>query len=210
MSAYYPQDPSFLSKRAIVFVAILVIHAVVIYAFASGLAKSGQRYLQTILQTNIIQTEKPKDLPPPPPPVDLKERPPVQMIAPDINITVPVDLPPPPITNVTPNPPPPPPPPRAPPAPTKLEVTYKPDISNYYPEQARRDGQEGRAQVKICINTSGKVESAEIASSSGFPILDEAAIKVGRAFRFKPPTQEGKPVATCPVLPVKFELHASS
>src|ERR1017187_6770156 len=165
MSAYYPQDPSFLSKRAIVFVAILVIHAVVIYAFASGLAKSGQRYLQTILQTNIIQTEKPKDLPPPP---------------------------------------------RAPSAPTKLEVTYKPDISNYYPEQARRDGQEGRAQVKIFINTSGKVESAEIASSSGFPILDEAAIKVGRAFRFKPPTQEGKPVATCPVLPVKFELHATS
>src|SRR5450755_1018925 len=181
MSAYYPQDASFLSKRAIVFVAILVIHAVVIYAFASGLAKSGQRYLQTILQTNIIQTEKPKDLPPPP------------------------------ITNVTTKPtPPPPPPPRAPPAPTKLEVTYKPDISNYYPEQARRDGQEGRAQVKICINTSGKVESAEIASSSGFPILDEAAIKVGRAFRFKPPTQEGKPVATCPVLPVKFELHATS
>src|ERR1039457_5051456 len=195
MSAYYPQDASFLSKRAIVFVAILVIHAVVIYAFASGLAKSGQRYLQTILQTNIIQTEKPKDLPQPPPQVALKERPPVQMIAPDINITVPVDLPP---------------PPRAPPAPTKLEVTYKPDISNYYPEQARRDGQEGRAQVKICINTSGKVESAEIASSSGFPILDEAAIKVGRAFRFKPPTQEGKPVATCPVLPVKFELHATS
>src|ERR1039457_3539498 len=121
MSAYYPQDASFLSNRAIVFVAILVIHAVVIYAFASGLAKSGQRYLQTILQTNIIQTEKPKDLPPPPPPVDLKERPPVQMSPPDINITVPVDLPPPPITNVTtkPTPPPPPPPPRAPSAPTK-------------------------------------------------------------------------------------------
>src|SRR5450631_2833525 len=101
MSAYYPQDASFLSKRAIVFVAILVIHAVVIYAFASGLAKSGQRYLQTILQTNIIETEKPKDLPPPPPPVDLKERPPVQVIAPDISITIPADAPPPPIQTIT-------------------------------------------------------------------------------------------------------------
>jgi protein TonB len=83
-------------------------------------------------------------------------------------------------------------------------------VSNYYPEQARRDGQEGRAQVKICINTSGKVETAEIVTSSGFPALDDAAIKVGKAFRFKPPTQEGKPVSTCPVLPVKFELHAGS
>jgi protein TonB len=207
MSAYYPQDSNFLSKRAIVFVAILVIHAIVIYAFASGLAKSGQRYLATILQTNIIQQEKPKDLPPPPPPVDLKEKPPVVMVAPDITINVPIDVPPPiqvPVVTKAP----PPAPPRPPAAPTKLEVTYKPDISNYYPEQARRDGQEGRAQVKICINVSGKVESAEVVTSSGFPSLDEAAIKVGKAFRFKPPTQEGKPVATCPTLPVKFELHA--
>ncbi len=210
MSAYYPQDASFLSKRAIVFVAIVVLHVLIIYAFASGLAKSGQRYLQTILQTNIIQTEKPKDLPPPPPPVDLKERPPVQVIAPDINITIPVDTPPPPITNVTTHAVPPPPPPRPPAAPTKLEVISKPDISNYYPEQARREGTEGRAQVKICINVKGQVESAEVVTSSGSPLLDEAAIKVGRAFRFKPPTQEGKPIATCPTLPVKFELHGAS
>jgi hypothetical protein len=73
----------------------------VIWAFISGFANQGARYVQTILETNIIQTEKPKDLPPPPPPVDLKERPPVQVIAPDINITVPVEAPPPPITNVT-------------------------------------------------------------------------------------------------------------
>jgi protein TonB len=210
MSAYYPQDSGFLSRRAIVFVAILVIHAIVIYAFASGLAQGGKRYIQTILQTNIIQTEKPKDLPPPPPPVDLKERPPVQVIAPDINITVPVDTPPPPITNVTTKALPPPPKAAPPPPPTKLEIAFKPDVNNYYPEQARRDGQEGRAVVKICINTGGKVESAEMATSSGNPQFDEAAIKVGRAFRFKPPTQEGRPVATCVSLPVKFELHGGN
>jgi len=113
MAAYYPGEASLLSKRAIVFIAIVVLHVFIIYAFATGLAKSGQRYLQTILQTNIIQTEKPKDLPPPPPPVDLKEKPPVQVIAPDINITVPVETPPP-IAVVTTKPTPPPPPaPRA-------------------------------------------------------------------------------------------------
>jgi len=209
MSAYYPQDASFASKRALVFVAIVVLHVIIIYAFASGLAKSGQRYLQTILQTNIIQTEKPKDLPPPPPPVDLKEKPPVQIIAPDINITVPIDIPPP-IAIAKPAVSAPAPAPRPPPPPTKLEVISKPDVRDFYPDQARREGTEGRAQVKICINTSGKVESAEIATTSGSPLLDEAAIKVGKAFRFKPPTQEGKPVATCPTLPVKFELHATS
>ncbi|HEY6451596.1 MAG TPA: energy transducer TonB [Steroidobacteraceae bacterium] len=210
MSAYYPQDANFLSRRAIVFVIIVAIHALAIWAFASGFAQGGKRYLETILQTSVIQTEKPKDLPPPPPPVDLKERPPVQVVAPDITINVPVDLPPPPITNVTTHATPAPPAPRPPPPPTKLEVTYRPDPQNYYPEQARRDGQEGRAQVKICINTSGKVESAEVTASSGFPLLDEAAIKVGKAMRFKPPTQEGRPVSTCPILPVKFELHAGT
>ena len=142
MNAYYPQqEGNLLSKRAIVFLAILVIHAIVIYAFASGLARSGQRYLQTILQTNIIQTEKQKELPPPPPQVDLKERPPVQVIAPEISITIPVEAP-----VITPPKPPPPAPvvaPRPPPPGTPVQVTFRPDISNYYPESARREGQEG-------------------------------------------------------------------
>jgi periplasmic protein TonB len=211
MSAYYPQqEGSLLSKRALVFIIILVIHAIVIYAFASGLAKSGQRYLQNILQTNIIQTEKQKDLPPPPPPVDLKEKPPVQVIAPDINISVPVDAPPP-ITNVvkaTPAPPAPPAVVRPPPPGTPVQVTYRPDISNYYPESARREGQEGRVVVKICVNATGKIDSAEVATGSGFADLDEAALKVAKAYRFKPATSEGKPVGVCPTLPVKFELHA--
>jgi protein TonB len=210
MSAYYPQDSSFLSKRAIVFIAILVIHAIVIYAFASGLAQGGKRYMQTILQTNIIETEKPKDLPPPPPPVDLKERPPVQVIAPDINITIPVDTPPPPITNVTTKALPPPPPKAAPPPPTHLEMIFKPNVADYYPEQARRDGQEGRVVVKICINTNGRVDTAEVMTTSGNAQFDEAAMKVGKAMRFKPPTQEGRPIATCAPLPVKFELHAGN
>jgi protein TonB len=209
MAAYYPQETSIFSKRAIVFIAIVVFHVLVIYAFATGLAKSGQRYLSTILQTTMIQQEKPKDLPPPPPPVDLKEKPPVQVIAPDINITVPVEAPPP-IQNVTTKAAPPPPPaPRAVAPGTPIKPISMPDVHDYYPEQARRDGQEGRAQVKVCVGANGKIVSAETATTSGFPALDEAAIKVAKAARFKPATSEGKPVDSCATLPVKFELHGS-
>jgi periplasmic protein TonB len=209
MAAYYPQETSIFSKRAIVFIAIVVFHVLVIYAFATGLAKSGQRYLSTILQTTMIQQEKPKDLPPPPPPVDLKEKPPVQVIAPDINITVPVEAPPP-IQNVTTKAAPPPPPtPRAVAPGTPIKPISMPDVHDYYPEQARRDGQEGRAQVKVCVGANGKIQTAETATTSGFPALDEAAIKVAKAARFKPATSEGKPVDSCATLPVKFELHGS-
>jgi protein TonB len=208
MAAYYPQESSFLSKRMIVLAAIIVLHIIIIYAFATGLAKSGQRYLQTILQTNIIQQEKPKDLPPPPPPVDLKEKPPVQVIAPDINITVPVEAPPP-ITNVTTHaqPPAPPAPPRPPTPGTPLSRTSAPDVADYYPEQARREGQEGRPQIKVCVGANGKLTSAEVANSSGFPLLDEAAIKVAKATRYKAASSEGRPIDSCATLPVKFELH---
>jgi protein TonB len=209
MAAYYPQETSIFSKRAIVFIAIVVFHVLVIYAFATGLAKSGQRYLSTILQTTMIQQEKPKDLPPPPPPVDLKEKPPVQVIAPDINITVPVEAPPP-IQNVTTKAAPPPPPaPRAVVPGTPIKPISMPDVHDYYPEQARRDGQEGRAQVKVCVGANGKIVSAETATTSGFPALDEAAVKVAKAARFKPATSEGKAVDSCATLPVKFELHGS-
>jgi protein TonB len=208
-ASYLQPEEGVLSKRALIILAILIIHAIVIYGFASGLAKSGQRYLQTILQTSIIQTEKPKDLPPPPPPVDLKEKPPVQVVAPDINISVPIDTPPP-ITNVVKATPAAPPPPvvRAPVPGTPVQVTYRPDISNYYPEAARRAGQEGRTVVKICVNTTGKIDSVEVATPSGIPELDDAALKVAKAYRFKPATSEGKPISVCPTLPVKFELHA--
>jgi len=209
MSAYYPGQNSLSTRRLGAFAAIILVHVLVIWAFISGLATSGAKYVQTILQTNIIETQKPKDLPPPPPPVELKEHPPVQVIAPDISINIPVE--PPPIVVQKAAPPPPPPAPKAapPPPPTKIAVTYKPDINDFYPDAARRANQEGRAVVKLCISEAGKIDSAEIATSSGFPMLDDAAIKVSKAMRFKPPTQLGKPVAVCTDLPVKFELHSS-
>jgi protein TonB len=207
--SYYPQDSAHTSRRLIAFGAIILVHVLVIWGFVSGFANQGARYVQTILQTTVIQTEKPKDLPPPPPPVDLKERPPVQVIAPDINITVPVEAPPPPITNTTTQAvPPPPPAPRAIVPGTPVKPTFVPDVQDYYPDISRRNGEEGRSVVKICVNTGGKIDSVEIATSSGHPALDEAALKYAKAMRFKPATSEGKPVASCPNLPVKFELHS--
>jgi protein TonB len=204
--AYYPHDSSYASRRGVALLGIIALHVVLIWAFANGFAKQGVRYVQTILQTNIIQTEKPKDLPPPPPPVDLKERPPVQVIAPDINISIPTEAPPP-IQQVTTQ--------RveaAPPAPraivpgTPLRPTYAPAVSDYYPDSSRRAGEQGRALVKVCVTAAGKLDNAEVTTTSGFPDLDGAAIKYAKAMKFKAATSEGKPVESCSNLPVKFEL----
>src|SRR5208282_1701597 len=158
-----------MSRRMGAFAAIVVVHGLVLWAFITGLATSGAKYLQTILQTNIIESERPKELPPPPPPVDLKEHLPTQVIAPEVAITIPVERP---IVVEPPRPPPPRPPPPPPPPPTSLVTTYRPDVEDYYPDAARRANQEGRATVKLCMSALGKIDSAVVVDSSGFPMLD--------------------------------------
>ena len=61
-----------------------------------------------------------------------------------------------------------------------------------YPEQARRQGKEGRVAVRIVTDGNGNVASAEIARSSGNADLDAAALKQAR--RAKVDASKGKPV----------------
>lgn len=207
MSAYYPQNSSgIFSKRAIVFIAIVLFHVLIIYAFATGLANNGARIINTILQTNIIQTQKVQNLPPPPPHVDLKVPPPVQVVAPEVNITIPVAAPPitrtAPVVKVAPRPV-----IHVPPAPiVGVRVTYAPDVNDYYPDASRRNNEEGRTAVRVCVDPRGRVASASVTGSSGHPMLDDAALKLAKAYRFKPATQAGRPVAQCVGLPIKFVL----
>jgi protein TonB len=203
----YVQDSNWISRRAIVFVAIIGLHILVIYAFASGLANNGAKYVATIIETNFIAESKPKDLPPPPPPVELKERPPVQVVVPELNISVPAEAPPPPITYTT-TAITPPPPPRAvvvaPPTPPVR--TYMPSTEERYPPASIRASEEGRPEIKLCIGPNGRVDDVTLVKSSGFPRLDEAAVGMGKEARFKPAMQGGKPVAMCVGYAIKFVL----
>lgn len=208
--AYYPADASYLSRRGLVFAAIIVLHILAIWAFATGLADSGVRYVQTILQTSVIEPPKPKDLPPPPPPVDLKERPPVVVIAPVVNISVPVEAPP--IINTAPPTAITPPPKAAPPAPlvwAKDWASNVPNTDDYYPPASQRANEEGRPVVHFCISAAGKLTSVALAQTSNFDRLDQAAVALIKATsRFKAPTQGGKPQDACRDLAIKFELKA--
>jgi periplasmic protein TonB len=62
--------------------------------------------------------------------------------------------------------------------------TYpKPD----YPSISLRNHEEGTVTIELLVDTSGKITSAKVQKSSGFPSLDEAALKVvQRNWRFPP------------------------
>jgi protein TonB len=67
--------------------------------------------------------------------------------------------------------------------------------------------EEGTVLLRVTIGTNGRVEAVEIEESSGFPRLDQAALKAIRAWRFAPATRGGQAVASWVTVPVTFQLR---
>ena len=59
----------------------------------------------------------------------------------------------------------------------RLAVQRKLSEYVFYPEQARALGIEGTVVLFVELSKEGRVEDVRVVSSSGFPILDNAAIK---------------------------------
>ncbi len=76
----------------------------------------------------------------------------------------------------------------------------KPD----YPALSRRRGEEGTADVKFVIGLTGAIENIELAKSSGYPRLDEAALAAMRASSCHPYTENGAPVRAAYTKPFTF------
>lgn len=141
----------------------------------------------------------PKEEPPPPPPPPKEE---------------PKPTPPPPKEEPKPIPPPPAPapqpampPPAAPrqaaiDAPPRPRKTIKPD----YPRGARARGEQGEVELEIEVGANGRVTSARVVHSSGYPELDGAALAAARAAKFVPAKSGRKAVASTARLKLHFQL----
>ena len=87
-------------------------------------------------------------------------------------------------------------------APPKPHKTIKPD----YPKGARQRGEQGDVVLEIRVNAAGIVDRVDIVSPSGFPELDEAAVRAARTARFTPAKSGGSPVASTARLTLNFKL----
>jgi protein TonB len=116
-----------------------------------------------------------------------------------------------------PEPPPPPPKPVAPPVipPTPppeeyvqvAEPKYAARAEPIYPTEARRRHQEGIVRLELFINESGALDKIEIVKSSGFPLLDAAAIKAMRLSQFDPATNGAIKIRSRAEATVTFRLE---
>jgi len=84
---------------------------------------------------------------------------------------------------------------------------YKQNPPPDYPQQARRMGYEGLVMLKVLVDVNGRVENLELVSSSGYAVLDKAAVTSVKKWMFEPGTEGGKKKKTWVKIPIRFELE---
>jgi protein TonB len=76
-----------------------------------------------------------------------------------------------------------------------------------YPPIAREAEMEGTVVVLIFVDERGNVFNATILQSSVPKVLEDAALKSARKWRFKPGKQRNVPVKTTISVPIQFKIH---
>jgi TonB family protein len=74
-----------------------------------------------------------------------------------------------------------------------------------YPEMARLAGLEGVVELRLLVDTDGRVRKSRIDRSIAG--LDEAALAAAATARFRPALWQGRPVKVWVSLPIRFSLH---
>jgi protein TonB len=205
------QDSSFLTRRGLVFAAIVALHVGMFWLLNSGLSHQIVEVVLGPIETRMIEEVPDTEEPPPPPPPKI-ETPPPFVPPPEISIDLPAET-----TNTTAitqtttqrpvaQPPP------APPAPSIPSTAPRSDprrplTQPEYPPSSRRAGEAGTVILEVYVLENGRVGEARVKQSSGFPRLDEAAVReVKRSWRLQPGTQNGKPVPMWGQFAVTFKL----
>lgn len=200
-------------ERAAGIVLVVALHAVAFYGLWSyRLIPAPDEVVTLFVETLTEPPPKPQE---PPKPVKMKKPRPVepqqpqQLVAqaPVVSPAEPV-APPPKPAPVAEAPPAPPPKPVGPVTlGSELSVVCPERTPPRYPALSRRRGEEGTVTLRVELDEEGRVSSARVATGSGFPQLDEAALSAVKTWRCAPSRRNGEPVRAVAMQPFKFVLE---
>jgi len=83
---------------------------------------------------------------------------------------------------------------------------YKTNPIPKYPRLARRRGCQGTVVLSVFVNENGYVTNLWMFTSSGYRLLDNAAVKAVRNWAFEPGKKGNKKVAMWVKVPIRFRL----
>ncbi len=85
-------------------------------------------------------------------------------------------------------------------------VRYARTVKPRYPATARRAGWQGTTVLKVRVDSQGAPDRVTVDRTSGFDILDAAAVKAMGRWRFHPARRGNHRVAAWVRIPVTFKL----
>lgn len=88
---------------------------------------------------------------------------------------------------------------------SQLGYLVKP--SPLYPSRSRKAGEHGTVMVRVLIDVAGRPSQVTVQTSSGHPLLDEAALSAVRAAQFRPYVEGGVTKPIFVLAPITFNLQ---
>lgn len=95
-------------------------------------------------------------------------------------------------------------------APGLTPVRYARTVTPRYPRKARRAGWEGTTVLKVLVNADGAPGRVTVDRTSGFDVLDSAAVKAVEHWRFHPARRGADAESSWVRIPVAFRLKEDS
>jgi periplasmic protein TonB len=187
-------DQGMSRNRVYAVIAVAILHALLAYAFVTGLAYKFVKNVSEDLKTFDVTEEPPPppDEPPPPepaaappivaPPAIVRTNTPAPVVQ-TVQFAPPVQITP----TAPPAPPAPPPPPRTV-EPARARANLSSYVSNDdYPPSALRANEEGTTGFRLTVGPDGRVTACTVTSSSGSTALDNTTCRLMRSrARFTP------------------------
>ncbi|MDD5126150.1 energy transducer TonB, partial [Methylovulum sp.] len=89
----------------------------------------------------------------------------------------------------------------------KAGAAYLHNPSPEYPEAAMDRGLEGKVLMKVHVQPNGKPDTVNVTKSSGYSILDDAAVRTVKQWSFVPAMRGKTPIAGWVTVPITFNLQ---
>jgi len=205
-------------RPLVIFYALaLAFHAVVLFCLKPPAPKPpkilNETYVDVTLTTPPPQQPEPKPIVDPPapklvvvPPKPEEKPQPPPPPKPEMTLPEPKPTPPPPAPVVQPAVV-----PRPKPNPQEYvpvtQPTFEKQAEHIYPPEAARRHQQGIVILMLYINGSGTLDKVEIVKSSGFPLLDAAAIREMKLSKFEPAMDGAIPIRSRAQASVTYRLE---
>ena len=83
---------------------------------------------------------------------------------------------------------------------------YQSNPKPIYPPLARRRGWQGVVRISVLVLADGSPQHIQLQQSSGYQLLDKAALKAVQKWHFIPATKDGIPTVGEVIVPVHFRI----